>query len=108
VPRRLALFLSVFLAAAGCARHETLVESGNRDQVLHFGNKDEPSDMDPQISTASPLTSSWAPFSWASSSSRGTGRTVLPGVADRWTVSPNGLTYTFHIRDGAKWSNGAP
>src|SRR5688500_2865213 len=31
-----------------------------------------------------------------------------PGAADRWEVSPDGLTYTFHLRDGAKWSNGDP
>jgi len=29
------------------------------------------------------------------------------GVADRWEVSPDGLTYTFHLRE-AKWSDGAP
>ena len=30
-----------------------------------------------------------------------------PGVAERWEVSPDGLTYTFHLRE-AKWSDGAP
>jgi len=33
---------------------------------------------------------------------------VVPGVAERWEVSPDGLTYTFHLRDDAKWSNGDP
>ena len=32
---------------------------------------------------------------------------VVPGVAESWTVSPDGLTYTFKLRD-AKWSNGDP
>jgi peptide/nickel transport system substrate-binding protein len=32
----------------------------------------------------------------------------LPVLADKWTVSPNGLTYTFHIRSGVKFSNGKP
>lgn len=31
---------------------------------------------------------------------------ILPGVAERWEVSPDGLTYTFHLRGNAKWSNG--
>jgi oligopeptide transport system substrate-binding protein len=31
-----------------------------------------------------------------------------PGVAEKWEVSPDGLTYTFHLRDNAKWSNGDP
>jgi ABC-type transport system substrate-binding protein len=32
----------------------------------------------------------------------------LPGVAEKWEVSPDGKTYTFHLRDGLKWSNGDP
>jgi len=31
-----------------------------------------------------------------------------PGVAERWDVSDDGLTYTFHLRDDARWSNGEP
>lgn len=33
---------------------------------------------------------------------------IVPGVADEWTVSDDGLTYTFNIRDGATFSNGRP
>ncbi|MEO7599199.1 MAG: peptide ABC transporter substrate-binding protein [Opitutus sp.] len=33
---------------------------------------------------------------------------VLPGAADRWTVSADGLTYTFHLRENGRWSNGEP
>jgi len=32
----------------------------------------------------------------------------VPGVADRWTVSDDGLTYRFHVRPDARWSNGDP
>ena len=31
----------------------------------------------------------------------------VPGMAERWDVSPDGLTYTFHLRE-AKWSDGQP
>lgn len=34
--------------------------------------------------------------------------TLVPGAAARWEVSGDGLTYTFHIRDNARWSNGDP
>jgi len=30
------------------------------------------------------------------------------GFADRWESSPDGLTHTFHIREGMKWSDGQP
>jgi len=32
---------------------------------------------------------------------------VVPGLAESWEVSPDGMSYTFHIRD-AKFSNGDP
>lgn len=32
---------------------------------------------------------------------------VQPGLATSWTISPDGRTYTFHLRD-ARFSNGAP
>jgi dipeptide transport system substrate-binding protein len=31
------------------------------------------------------------------------GTTVVPGLAERWTISPNGLEYTFFLRKGVKW-----
>ncbi|WP_119328929.1 peptide ABC transporter substrate-binding protein [Cysteiniphilum halobium] len=33
---------------------------------------------------------------------------IIPGVAQSWDVSPDGKTYTFHLRHDAKWSNGDP
>jgi oligopeptide transport system substrate-binding protein len=33
---------------------------------------------------------------------------VVPGVADKWEVSADGLSWTFHLRDGVKWSDGSP
>ncbi len=32
----------------------------------------------------------------------------IPGVAKSWGISDDGLTYTFHLRDDAKWSDGTP
>ncbi len=31
-----------------------------------------------------------------------------PGVARAWEISDDGLTYTFYLRDNARWSNGDP
>lgn len=33
---------------------------------------------------------------------------IVPGVAESWEVSDDGLTYTFKLRQDAKWSNGDP
>ena len=32
----------------------------------------------------------------------------IPGVAESWELSPDGLTYTFHLRQNATWTNGDP
>jgi oligopeptide transport system substrate-binding protein len=33
---------------------------------------------------------------------------VVPGVAERWDISPERTRYTFHLRADARWSNGEP
>ena len=32
---------------------------------------------------------------------------IIGGMAETWEVSEDGLTYTFHLRDGLKWSDGS-
>jgi peptide/nickel transport system substrate-binding protein len=36
------------------------------------------------------------------------GTDVVPGVAEKWEISDDGKTYTFHLRPGIKFSNGDP
>jgi oligopeptide transport system substrate-binding protein len=31
---------------------------------------------------------------------------AVPAAATTWTITPDGLEYTFHLREGLKWSNG--
>jgi peptide/nickel transport system substrate-binding protein len=33
---------------------------------------------------------------------------VVPALAQSWNISPDGLTYTYKLKDGLKWSDGQP
>ena len=33
---------------------------------------------------------------------------TIPGLAESWEASADGLTYTYHLRAGLKWSDGTP
>jgi ABC-type oligopeptide transport system substrate-binding subunit/class 3 adenylate cyclase len=35
-------------------------------------------------------------------------RTIVPSLADRWEIAPDGLRYVFHLREGLRWSDGEP
>lgn len=36
------------------------------------------------------------------------GKTIVPKIAEDWTISEDGLTYTFTIREGITWHDGTP
>jgi oligopeptide transport system substrate-binding protein len=106
--RRHLLLIAWVLAAAGCTRRETPVEEGVRDQVLLIGNKDEPSDLDPTINNASSTGRLLSSMFEGLVVQANDGFSIIPGAAERWEVSPDGLTLTFHLRKSGRWSNGEP
>ncbi len=38
----------------------------------------------------------------------GPGDTIAADLAERWEVDPSGASWTFHLRDGARWQDGEP
>ena len=100
-----ALLLSLGLSSS-CSRRETPVQEGIRTQTLLIGNLAEPQDLDPQIVTAyTDMNVLVALFEGLTVLDEKSSQ-ALPGVADQWTASADGLVYTFHLRPDARWSNG--
>lgn len=91
-----------------CSRHQTAVAEGNRTQTLHVGIDGEPSELDPHVINAPPDFQ--IVYAFFEGLVRGDPHTLepRPGVAERWDISPDGLTYTFHLRKTARWSNSDP
>lgn len=77
-------------------------------QVLNIGNGAEPKDLDPHIVTGVPehhiLQNLFEPLVSKDPKTLA----PVPGVAEKWTMSKDGKTYTFNLRKNAKWSNGEP
>ena len=98
--------LSAALLTAGCTKRETPVEEGIRTHTLLIGNLAEPASLDPNLVDAyTDNNISVALFEGLTVLDEKTAR-PLPGVAERWEISPDGLVYTFHLRGNAQWSNG--
>jgi oligopeptide transport system substrate-binding protein len=104
----LALAFSVCWGLGGCSRHETPVQSGDREQILHRGLSVEPADLDPQLVTDTSYYTVLSSLLEGLVSEDAIDLHPVPGVAERWEVSPDGLTYTFHLRADARWSDGVP
>lgn len=96
------------LICFGCRPRETAVMRGDREHTLYWGNLAEPADLDPHIITAqSDFNIALALFEGLTAYDPKDLHPV-PGVAETWDTSADGLTWTFHLRANAKWSNGDP
>jgi oligopeptide transport system substrate-binding protein len=109
-PQILVCLLIGGLAAmwSGCGLRETRVQRADREQILLRGNGVEPAGLDPQIVTGV------SEFHIMTSLLEGlvvedpVDLHPIPGVAERWDISPDRRVYTFHLRPDARWSNGDP
>lgn len=102
------LLPALLLVLAACTRRETPVDEGIRTHTLLVGNQNEPASLDPQLAEAfTDQVILVALFEGLTAIDEASAQPV-PAVAERWDVSPDGLTYTFHLRPGQQWSNGDP
>jgi oligopeptide transport system substrate-binding protein len=103
----LALALAL-LATTGCGRRNTPVSTGDRTGVLHVGNGAELQSLDPHLAGGAVDHNVLSALFEGLITLDAETLQPRPGAAERWSISPDGLTYTFHLRPDGKWSNGDP
>ncbi|MBI5773477.1 MAG: peptide ABC transporter substrate-binding protein [Verrucomicrobia bacterium] len=99
IPHASYLILSLLLSA--CSR--TAPPAG-----LTIINGPEPESLDPALITAQ--ADGRVVQALFEGLTRYDARTAMPvpGLAERWDISPDGKIYTFHLRSNAVWSTGEP
>jgi oligopeptide transport system substrate-binding protein len=113
-----AVSCSALLVLGGCAKKNPATSSGEAatssssspgtaKKILHFSTGAEPKDLDFQIVTGTPEHRLALTF-FEGLVSEDPQLNIIPGVAEKWDISADGLVYTFHLRADAKWSNGDP
>ena len=103
----LILSLCMVLTLVACGGGQA--EEGGDDITVCFAS--EPSTIDPALNSAVDgaimLHHAFEGLiKWVDD---GNGNAMLaPGMAESWDISEDGKTYTFHLREGALWSDGEP
>lgn len=75
--------------------------------VLRRGNRYEPASLDPHL-VQTQYESAVVYDLFEGLATRGPDGQPVPAVAESWHVSPDGKRWTFKLRDGLTWSDGAP
>ena len=102
--------LTLFFFVAACGGDLPSPSTGDVTEApsrLIRGNGGEPGTLDPGLAEDIHAFNIIADLYEGLVATDASGR-IIAGVAKAWDISPNGLTYTFHLRDDARWSNGDP
>ncbi|MFJ7888156.1 peptide ABC transporter substrate-binding protein [Lysinibacillus xylanilyticus] len=81
-------------------------DSGTKAKEIHLAIASEPPSLHPQLATDTTSSAILINVFEGLTVSDADGKPT-PGMAEKWDVSEDKKTYTFHLRD-AKWSNGDP
>ncbi len=90
-------------SGSGSDSDDGSAESGGTKRITYTLREDVPS-MDPQNSNS--ISSASANIHVLACLTRNKEGEVVGDAAETWEVSDDGLVYTFHLRDGLKWSDG--
>lgn len=94
----------VLLSLSACTKSPPAGGAG--PAVLRVSQRNEPADLDPALASLPDEFAVLRALSEGLLVPAAGGADPLPGAAERCEVSADGLTYTFHLRRAARWSNG--
>jgi oligopeptide transport system substrate-binding protein len=94
------------LAACGGGEVDT-AQADSSEKVLHYGNGGDPKTLDPNKQSLV-LEGNIMYELFEGLVTYDTAGDIVPGQAESWNVSEDGLTYTFRLREGLTWSDGHP
>lgn len=97
------LCLALFVALAG----PVVPSAQAKTDVIHIGLGPAPDTLDPH-KAGGVYASTLLRELFEGLVSRDANANLIPGAAESWTISPDGLVYTFKLRANAKWSDGTP
>lgn len=106
-----AALAALAVAAAGCGSSGSAGANGSSAATVNtlvIANAVKVDTLDPEANSVN--ESIWLDQNLYSRllQPNATGTGLLPDLAQSWAISPDGLTYTFHLRTDAKFSNGSP
>jgi oligopeptide transport system substrate-binding protein len=105
--RNLVLLLSIGCLAA-CGQQDATTEAADASAVvLNRGNGGEPGTLDPHRNEEDGGGNILRDL-YEGLTTEDVAAQVVPGAAESWEISADGLVYTFKLRDNARWSNGDP
>jgi len=102
------LLILILFCLSACSESIKPIDTAIEDQILYIGNGTEPQDLDPHIVTGVPESKVLMALLEGLVIRNPDGPDPLPGVAKNWTISEDGKSYVFNLRDDASWSNGDP
>lgn len=101
------MWKSIATFAAGVSLAALLSSAAFAQVVYNRGNDTDPTSLD-HHKTSTVAEANLMRDLYEGLVSHNAKAEVVPGVAESWEVSGDGLTYTFKLRADAKWSNGDP
>ena len=102
------LWLVLMLILHGGCSAPSNVENAIEEQILHFGLGSEPQYLDPHLASSVSAHNVISALIEGLVSEDPKTLKPVPGVAEKWDISEDGLLYIFHLRKNAQWSNGDP